>query len=67
MADLKEIYIFSYVAQSMVLVPNSISMLLTDLVRQDRSLPRHIIDFLNLKPLTAGVRGVVLGPDLRKI
>ena len=41
--------------------PNNISMLLTDLVRQDRSLPSHIIDFLHLKPLTGGSGGSFKG------
>ena len=53
MAVLKKIRIFTYVANSKVMDPNIILMLLADLVRQDRSLPSHI-DFLDLKTLTGG-------------
>ena len=63
-----KLWIFTFVAQSKVMDPNNILMLLTDLVRQDRSLLSHI-DFLDLWPLTGegGGQGGPLGADLRKI
>ena len=49
-----KLWIFIYETQSKGWALINISMVLTVLVRYDRFLTRHIIDFLNSKPLKSG-------------